>query len=159
MDKNIVPHNQSDFPAVVRTPEGTKDEVCEQIAQFVYDLKKSGKIQDYNQVAFLFPSLKGQGNKSTKVQAFEDALGRLGIKVYAPRAGRFLDVPEAKAIFGLIFLILGRPSHAGAASPGLKEFRNWQLASIQVADKLLQEDALLREYLVGRETGTLTTLG
>ncbi len=151
MDKNIIPHNQSDFPAVVRTPMGQKEEVCGNIAQFVYDLKKSGRIQDYNQVAFLFPSLKGQGKKSSKVEAFEKALNELGIKVFAPRAGRFLDVQESKEIFGLIFSVLGRPSHAGAASPGLKEFRSWQLECLEIAKELMGADAQLTDYIKDRK--------
>lgn len=152
MDKNIIPHNQADFPAVVRTPQGTKDEVCAEIAQFVHDLKKSGKIEDYNQVAFLFPSLKSMGKKSSKVESFENELNKLGIKVFAPRAGRFLDVSEAKDIFGLIFSVLGRPSHAGRASLGLKEFRSWQMECLEIGSKLIAADQQLREFVEDRKS-------
>ena len=147
MDKDIKPHNQESFPAVVKTPKGKKDEVCAEVAQFVHDLKKSGKIEDYNQVAFLFPSLKSDGKKSTKVEEFEKQLNHLGIQIYAPRAGRFLEVEEAVEIFGLIFSILGRPSHQGNASEGLRNYRAWQLTCIQRAEMLIHEDASLKDFV------------
>jgi DNA helicase II / ATP-dependent DNA helicase PcrA len=100
VDKNIQAHNQETFPAVVATKKKRREEIFSEIAQFVFDLKEQGKIQDYSQVAFLFPSLKSMGEKSTKVQGFEDALNELGIPVFAPRAGRFLEVPESLDIFG-----------------------------------------------------------
>jgi len=150
MDKNIRPKNQENFPAVVKTPKGQRENVCAEIAQFVFDLKHSGKINDYNQVAFLFPSLKSDGHKTTKVEEFENALNALGIQIFAPRAGRFLDVPEAVQVFGLMFTILGRPNHQGAASAGLKAFRAWQLRCLAEAEELIRSDSLLQEYINDR---------
>ena len=150
VDKNIKPHNQESFAAVVKTEKGKKEETCKEIAQFIHDLKKSGKIEDYNQVAFLFPSLKSDGHKTAKVEEFEKALNSLGIEIYAPRAGRFLEVIEASQIFGLMFTILGRPSHQGAASAGLRDFRSWQLFCISEAEKIIREDSLLKEYVTDR---------
>ncbi len=150
IDKDIKPHNQDRIAAVVKTGKGKKQETCAEIAQFVYDLKKSGKIEDYNQVAFLFPSLKSEGVKNTKVAEFESALNSLGVQIYAPRAGRFLEVEEASQIFGLMFVILGRPSHQGPASEGLRNFRSWQLSSIAEAEGIINSDGLLKEYVKDR---------
>lgn len=150
VDKDIKPFNQESIAAVVRSEKDKKENTCAEIAQFVFDLKKSGKIEDYNQVAFLFPSLKSEGKKTAKVEEFEKALNALGINVYAPRAGRFLEVPEAVQIFGLMFVILGRPSHQGQASLGLRDFRTWQLNCINEAEKLIEEDSLLKEYVEDR---------
>ena len=105
VDKDIKPYSQDSLPAVVKTEKANKEETCAEIAQFVHDLKMSGKIEDYNQVAFLFPSLKSEGVKNTKVVEFENALNALGIPIYAPRAGRFLEVEEASQIFGLMFVM------------------------------------------------------
>ena len=91
IDKNIKANNQEAFPAVVTTKKKKKDEIFTEVAQFVFDLKEKGKIQDYSQVAFLFPSLKSMGEKNTKVQGFQDALNALDIPVFAPWAGRFLE--------------------------------------------------------------------
>jgi DNA helicase-2/ATP-dependent DNA helicase PcrA len=160
MDKNIKPNNQETFSAVVATEKNKKEVVCAEVAQFIFDLKKSGKISDYNQVAILFPSMKKpfsdpnhpeEGIKSAKVFAFEQALNRLGIKVFAPRAGRFLEVPEAVEMLGLFFCILGRPSHQGAGSAGLRDFRLWQLNCINTAEDIIDEDSLLKEYIADRK--------
>ncbi len=150
MDKDIKPFNEDGITAVVKTEKAKKEIVCADIAQFVFDLKKSGKIEDYNQIAFLFPSLKIDGKKTTKVAEFEKALNALNIQIYAPRAGRFLDVPEAVQIFGLFFKILGRPNHQGADSAGIRDFRNWQLNAISEAENLIHQDALLNEYVHDR---------
>jgi len=146
-DKNIQPFNQEDFSAIVTTNRHEKNEVFDKIAQFVLDLKETGKIVDYNQIAFLFPSLSFRGVKNSAVADFESALNDKGIQIFAPRAGRFLDIPEAIEFFGLLFQILGRPSHQGQASGGLRDFRQWQLTAIDRAQQLMSEDSLLLEYV------------
>ncbi len=60
-----------------------------------------------------------------RVVGFRAALESLGINVYAPRAGRFLEVDEAEITYGILFHIYGRPSLAGRASRGLQDFRTW----------------------------------
>lgn len=147
-DKDIQPHNQESLPAVVTTiNKDKKADVFDEVAQFVKDLKDQGKIEDYNQVAFLFPSLTYLGDKNGGVADFEDALNAKGIQVFAPRAGRFLDCQEAIAVFGLIFHILGRPSHQGQASGGLQAFRQWQTGAMYQAEQLMADDPLLKEYV------------
>ncbi|MCJ8291031.1 MAG: ATP-dependent helicase [Crocinitomicaceae bacterium] len=146
-DKNILPFNQEEVVSVVTTERGSKEEVFEEVADFVFKLKESGKIEDYNQVAFLFPSLSFRGVKNVAVDNFETALNDKGIQIFAPRAGRFLDIPEAVQVLGLLFHILGRPSHSGAASGGLKEFREWQVRAMSTATVLMKEDSLLKEYV------------
>lgn len=159
VDKDIKPFNQESIAAVVMTEKGNKNDTCGEIAQFIFDLKKSGKIEDYSQVAFLFPSLKmpeidqkrpDDGLKTAKVAEFEKALNALDIPVYAPRAGRFLEIPEATQIFGLMFSILGRPNHMGQASAGLRDFRSWQLRCIREAEIIINDDSLLKEYVNDR---------
>jgi DNA helicase-2/ATP-dependent DNA helicase PcrA len=150
VDKDIKPHNQDTFGAVVKTDRCKKEDGCAEIAQFIFDLKKSGKIEDFNQVAVLFPSLKSDGRKTSKVEEFENALNAFNIPVYAPRAGRFLEVPEVVQIFGLMFIILGRPNHQGNASAGLRAFRSWQLQCIAEAEKIILPDTLLNEFIKDR---------
>jgi DNA helicase-2/ATP-dependent DNA helicase PcrA len=150
-DKKIKAHNDEDFPAIVTTTKKSKNEVTKEIAKFIKKLKHEGKIEDYNQVAFLYPSLSYKGDKNGTVREFEEALNEEGIEVFAPRAGRFLDLQEVKEVFGLIFSILGRPSHQGGASQGLQSFRNWQLVCLHEADKLIGEDKFLAEYIQDRK--------
>ena len=150
-DKNVQPFNQEDFSAIVTTERDDKYEVFDKVAQFIYDLKSSEKIGDYNQVAFLFPSLSFRGEKNPAVEGFEAALNDRGIQIFAPRAGRFLDIPEAIQIFGLLFHILERPSHQGQASGGLKDFRQWQVGAMYQAEQLMEEDSLLKEYVADKQ--------
>lgn len=150
-DKNIQPFNQEEFPAIITTEKDQKADVFEAVADFVYNLKAKGKIEDYNQIAFLFPSLSYMGEKNAAVADFESALNSKGIQIFAPRAGRFLDISEAIEIFGLLFHILERPSHQGAASGGLKEFRLWQTGAMYRAEQLMSQDSLLKEYIEDRQ--------
>ncbi len=150
-DKNIQPHNKEDFPAIITTEKESKATVFQKMAQFVFNLKQTGKIEDYNQVAVLFPSLNYQGQKTPAVNDFENAFNDIGIPVFAPRAGRFLDVEESMHVFGLLFYIVGRPSHQGNASQGLQMFRNWQLRSMEKAKELIEGDTFLKNYIVDRK--------
>ena len=45
----------------------------------------------------------------TKVIGFQTCFENFGIPVYAPRAGRFLEVEEARAVWGLFIKIFGKP--------------------------------------------------
>lgn len=149
-DKNIQPFHEGQQVAVMATEKQQKEAVFQEVAQWVDSLKQTGKIADYNQVAFLFPALKNQGDKNTKVQGFEEALNALGIRVFAPRAGRILEVEEAVDIFGLLFSIFGRPSHQGRTSRGGEAFRSWQKDCLARAEDLMQADALLAEYVADK---------
>lgn len=80
-----------------------------------------------------------------------EALEAEGIPVYAPRAGRFLEVEEARAVYGLIFHILGRPSHQGNASRGLQEFRDWTIQAMNFAEELMEADRQLALYVKERQ--------
>lgn len=150
-DKKIKPFNKENFSTVVTTERTEKETVFDQVAQFVLDLRTSGKIEDYNQVAFLFPSLSYMGEKNGAVADFETALNSKGIQIFAPRAGRFLDMPEAVQVFGLLLHILGRPSHQGQASGGLRDFRQWQIGAMYQAEQLMAKDSLLKEYVIDRQ--------
>ncbi|MBE0662571.1 MAG: ATP-dependent helicase [Bacteroidales bacterium] len=151
-DKKISAFSTDSLPSVFTTEKNEKTQVCDEVAEFVFNLKQQGKIEDYSQVAFLFPSLAFNGVKNTTVEEFENALNRREIQVYAPRAGRFLDVPEALDVFGLIFHILGRSSHQGYGSKGLNEFRNWQIRAMDAAEEIILEDSLLGAYIIDRRT-------
>jgi DNA helicase-2/ATP-dependent DNA helicase PcrA len=100
-DKVIQAHSKDAETAVVISDHCKSPEVFKEIAAFVKQLKAKGKIKDYNQCAFLFPSLKG----SSRVAGFKKAFEEIGIDVYAPRAGNFFDVPEVKEMLGCMLNI------------------------------------------------------
>lgn len=142
-DKVIKAHSKDTQPSVIVSTKDKADKVYAEIAQLVLDLKNSGKIHDFNQCAFLFPYLKG----SSRVEGFSNALEELGIPVYAPRARSFIEVEEARAVFGLFLKIFDRPHYGSTKSQNIINYRNWMEGCMSFADKLMKEDKLLKEYI------------
>ena len=100
-------------------------------------------VADPNQIAFLFPTLK-----STVVEKFEEALGRVGLRVYAPRAKRFLEAEEPTLIIGLLTRVLGKPPRNEAFDRGeYGEFHSWLDSATSVADALMESDPTLRAFV------------
>src|SRR6185295_15214311 len=77
VDKKIKAHHTEKIPSIIVSEKADAANVYAQIAKFVRDLKEKKKIQDYNQVAFLFPSLK-----TTRAPGLKLALESLDIPVY-----------------------------------------------------------------------------
>ncbi|MCM3470181.1 ATP-dependent helicase [Brevibacillus borstelensis] len=141
-NKNIQPFNQEEDIAVVTSTPGTYDDVAKEIAEFTKSLVDEKKVADPNQIAFLFPALKN----NSKARAMKHALEKVGLKVYAPRAGRFLDVEEAKALFGLYLHILGKPNreeYGGAYS----DYHDWMENSMSFAKELMEHDERLARFV------------
>lgn len=113
-DKHIVPYNDSDLnsPAVVKlSSEEDEDEWHEKILSFINALKSSGKLTDYNQIAFLFSSVK-------KLQVIELAtfLEANGINVYSPRSDMFFKRKEIMLVIGCLMLMF--PKYVEGLSKG-----------------------------------------
>ncbi len=101
-DKTIVAH-QSDFPnmpAVLRlsVEEGKKEEeYFEEVLRFINYLKSNNIISDYNQIAFLYRSVRSDHAKN-----LADYLEQHGIKVFSPRSDMFFDRKEVRLILGCL---------------------------------------------------------
>ena len=78
------------------------------------------------------------------------ALENLGLKVYAPRAGRFLDSDEAKAMFGLFLQILGKPEE-GEYGGAYREYHNWLREAMDVAKAMMEEDERLSTFVEAKK--------
>ena len=150
-DKKIKSYNQDPIPSIIKTKKDLPVNIYQEIAQFIFNLKQNGTIQDYNQAAFLFPSLKSRDAVNVRVEGFRNAFDALNIPIYAPRAGRFLEVEEAEMVYGILFHIYGRPSHAGNASRGLQNFRTWTLRCMNRVEELMEEDPQLTNYIHERK--------
>jgi len=143
-NKKLDAYRKTKDPAVVASTEGDSPAVCESIVNFVVKLKKEKKIQDYNQVAFLFPYLRG----NSRVKELKEHFEKKHIKVYAPRAGRFLDVDESLAIFGLFIKILGRPGFShDITGRDAHEFIDWLDRCEEVADTLMSKELALKRFI------------
>lgn len=150
-DKDILPNNSDNGVAVVKSKEGSREGVATEIASLIKSLKTKKIITDYNQAAFLFPSLK-----TKPVEAFQFALEKLGIPVFAPRAGKFLEVMEAQEIFGFIldlFNAFQQDSEEKASTDGdnFRTFDNWLHDSHTAIKELLTDYPYLKEFFKDKE--------
>ena len=105
-DKKIEPHEQTTLhsSAVVKLAGiDDTDEWHEKILRFINDLKDSGKLKDYNQIAFLFNSVK-----HPRVTALARFLEKNHINVYSPRSDMFFQRDEIRLAIGCLMLMFPR---------------------------------------------------
>jgi DNA helicase-2/ATP-dependent DNA helicase PcrA len=143
--KNIVAHRSGKDISIVRTSRDVPDQTCQEIAQVVSKLLKQGKVQDPNQIAFLYPSLH-----SKFVERMIDALCAVGLKVYAPRAGRFLDLEEPALVIGLMMHVFGKPDIQGFGRE-LQEYKAWCDECYDLAKDVCRGDRPLRQFIATRQ--------
>jgi len=142
--KNIRAYRNDLAPAVVASTPAEPEQACQEIARFVRRLIETGKVQNPNQIAFLYPSLK-----SEQAKRMIAALKAEGLDVYAPRAGRFLEVDEARDVLGIFLAIFGRPTIEGRGHD-LRTFEVYLTALQTRADELQQTDPLLKQFIQNR---------
>lgn len=107
-DKRIVANETSkiESPCVVKlASKDDEDEWHERVLDFINRLKNSGKIQDYNQLAFLFSSVKHE-----RVISLARFLESNHINVYSPRSDMFFRREEVMQALGCMMLMLGQSS-------------------------------------------------
>jgi DNA helicase-2/ATP-dependent DNA helicase PcrA len=152
IEKSIVPVRKDAGPSVVVSTPGRPEEVNREIAALVRKIIKSGKVQDPNQIAFLFPSLKVK-----QARSLIDALNAQGLLVYAPRAGHFLEVDEAKAVFGVFIQIFGRPER-DRWQGDWEQYHNWLDKAEGAGRQIVREDSKLARYVENRRAEIETVI-
>ena len=112
-EKEIVPNAETDFtdmPTVLKITGHNTKNWHKEVLTFLSRLRDSGALTDWNQVAFLFRSVK-----SKEAIALAEALEAEGIPIYSPRSNQFFDRREIRLMIGaLIFLF-----------PRFPEARKW----------------------------------
>lgn len=102
-DKEIKPR-EGDFlqmPTVMRlSAENDTNEYHAEVLRFIRYLEQEHIITDYNQIAFLYRSVK-----SEKSKALADYLEENGIKVFSPRSDMFFEREEVRLILGCLVTI------------------------------------------------------
>lgn len=94
------PNDFPKVPTVVKISGIDQQKWHDEILTFLHTLRDQGKLTDWNQVAFLFRSVKNQ-----QVIALAQFLEQQGISVYSPRSNQFFERQEIRLIIGaLIFL-------------------------------------------------------
>lgn len=104
--KQIVAHEHTKLhsPAVVTLAgEDDEDEWHDNILHFIEAARDSGKLTNYNQIAFLFRSVK-----HPKVKALADYLEKNHINVYSPRSDMFFQRYEVRLTIGCMMLLFPR---------------------------------------------------
>lgn len=151
-DKVISAHRSDPEPAVITSTLQKAGDVYEEVALYVKKLRADGIVSDYNQIAFLFPAMKSMNEMNTRVHGFIEAFKKHEIPWYAPRAGRFLEVEEALAVFGLFQRVFGAPKlrDRNEASAGFRAFQDWLGVCKQRAGEIAGSDALLDAFLNDR---------
>lgn len=100
-EKTIVPREAvfPDTPSVLKLTQSEHGDFHEEVRAFLYHLRDNG-LSDWNQVAFLFRSVKND-----KVLSLARYLEEQGIPVYSPRSNLFFEREEVRLMIGaLIFL-------------------------------------------------------
>ena len=106
-DKKIISGKEriNNTLGVVRISENSEYKWEEKLYKFINFLKTSGKIEDYNQIAFLFRSVR-----NPKVIKLMESLEARGIPVYSPRSNMFFEREEIKFIIGIFTMIFPNAS-------------------------------------------------
>ncbi len=103
--------NFPNVPAVVRVGAPSEYLWHQEVLAFLNSLKIEGHLADWNQVAFLFKSVK-----NPKAVGLARFLEEQGISVYSPRSNQFFDREEIRLMIGALIFIF----------PQFPEIRKWR---------------------------------
>jgi DNA helicase-2/ATP-dependent DNA helicase PcrA len=140
VEKSIRATNSDDKAAVFTAAPAKPADVAAEVAAAVRALIENKCVRDPNEIAFLFPSLK-----SSCVAKMRTALEEVGLKVYAPRAGRFVEQAESLKVFGIYLLIFGNPGHQHT------EYADWLGRAAAMGRQLIRNDKALGHFVKDRQ--------
>ena len=113
-------------PCVVRVGgEEFYDEWDKEILEFINKLKNEKRIKDYNQIAFLFKSVKNE-----HVTQLAEFLEENGINVYSPRSDMFFKREEIKFVIAAIMLTF--PTYVAKLNEDKFEFMSEELSNYYI---------------------------
>ncbi|MFL0363146.1 ATP-dependent helicase [Pseudobacillus sp. 179-B 2D1 NHS] len=131
-DKRIEPNkgNYLDCKTVIRVSGSDGLENWEEeVYQFLVSMKEKGKLTDWNQVAFLFRSVKNK-----KVVSLANYLEERDISVYSPRSNMFFEREEIRLLIGAFLFLF----------PQFPQVRKWDENAY--LDEWEMYDQCLREF-------------
>ncbi len=135
---------------------GSIDDEKQQLLELVHKLEANGNIKDYNQIAFLFRSVKSE--EASKIGAY---LEENGIPVYSPRSDLFFERLEIKQVLGC-FIMCFR-SYMGDLKNDFfihkisGELRDYYIKCLRSALSMIKKDSGLKAFIDGisRKIATL----
>lgn len=116
-EKQIVPRAE-DFPqvpGVVKVAGTSQEDYHQQVLQLLHSLRDQGHLTDWNQVAFLFRSVK-----SEKAVALSRFLERNNITVYSPRSNQFFEREEIRLMIGMLIFLFPQFAEVRVWKEGVK---------------------------------------
>ena len=136
-------------PSVVKVTDTDYKTWLQKVAALVKQLKQEGEIEDYNQVAILWSSVKSYIARDMQI-VFE----REGIPVYAPRAGHFFERKEVSWLLGCLLYLFPAFSEHMEAFPEMGEtegIMSRYLAFLSMARYVMEqkENQALKHWLDG----------
>ena len=137
-EKNlIVPEEKdSDEAKAVRLSVSESENTWqERIGEFLKFLKNTGKIKDYNQVAFLFRSVKNK-----KIVSLAHYLEYKGIGVYSPRSNLFFYRDEIKEIIGIFLYVLIREDNKVFKTEYKLDIVDYYKNCLNILEKKIRKD-------------------
>ena len=141
VSKRIRASSNDELPAVAAAHAGKPADVAAEVAATVKRLIAEKRVTDPNQIAFLYPSLG-----SNCVAVMREALEDVGLKVYAPRAGSFMEQEESLLVFGIYLLIFGEPEEV--RHPG---YADWVARAAQAGRAAARADRPLAAFIRSRQ--------
>ncbi len=148
VDKEIHAYRVDGLPSVVASAPDKPDQVCAEVAALVKQILDQGKVENPNQIAFLFPSLKYEGEMVAAVRRMKDALEAVGLRVYAPRARAFPRSGRVLTdVFGLLIQIFGHPPAGEFRGRDYERFQDWVGQAERQGQNLIDADPLLKRYI------------
>lgn len=113
-------------PSVVRVGgEDFYDEWDNEILKFIRKLKNENRIKDYNQIAFLFRSVKNE-----HVTQLAEFLEENGVRVYSPRSDMFFKRQEIK--FAIVAIMLTFPNYIANLNEDKFDFISKELSNYYI---------------------------
>lgn len=102
-DKTIVPRSDVEFdkcPAVIKVTGDEPENWYQEVYEFICRLKNEKVVTDYNQIAFLFNSVR-----NADVKGLIDFLESKEIPVFAPRSAQFFERDAVRLAMGLMVFL------------------------------------------------------
>lgn len=133
-------------PSVYSCVGETEDDEKQELLELIKKLKANGNIKDYNQVAFLFRSVK-----SKEASIIGEYLEANGIPVYSPRSDLFFERNEVKLLLGC--LIMCFRSYMGDLKNNTfihkisNELRQYYINCLKKAFPLIKSDPYLKDFI------------
>ncbi|MDM5326811.1 ATP-dependent DNA helicase [Neobacillus sp. CF12] len=152
IEKNIIPSGTVSYKnktsPVFKISGNSDEQWCERLLNFINDIMKNGQIADYNQIAFLFRSVK-----SPRVKLLLSYFEENGVAVYSPRSDMFFDREEVKIVIGLLLHLFPEyEENLFEEYPEwMKDLVRYYESCIELVYDLLDDDPELEEWLMYRQ--------